>query len=180
MDTQGSPRSVAGPWGGCRRLTCAESNWAAPAGITDGNKQSYHRTGSTSSSYFTTCQRPWRPEETCSTSPLDKHHQSHQKSHEGCGGRDKRKGGRQNERREIIKRRRWKQISDFEQELPFLDTFLPSLTELCFLVALWVLAACGTQVRCTGSPAADIRIAVMPTVGTRATCGKGTTGKHIH
>lgn len=58
-----------------------------------------------------------------------------------------------------------------------MDTFLPSLTELCFLVALWVLAACGTQVRCTGSPAADIRIAVMPTAGTRSTCRKETTGK---
>lgn len=111
-------------------------------------------------------------------SPWWDDHQSNQKSQEG-GGRDKRKGGRQNKCREI-KRRRWKQISEFEQELPFLDTFLPSLTELCFLVALWVLAACGTQVRCTGSPAADIRIAVMPTAGTRSTCRKETTGKHIH
>lgn len=107
-------------------------------------------------------------------SPRRDDHQSHQKSHEGAewGETRGKEGGRE------IKRR--KQISQFEQELPFLDTFLPSLTELCFLVALWVLAACGTRVRCTGSPAADIRIAVMPTVGTGATCRKETMGKHIH
>lgn len=119
-----------------------------------------------------------RGDTSCFSPCWDEHHRSNQKSQEG-GGRDKRKGGGQNKCREI-KRRRWKQIPEFEQELPFLDTFLPSLTELCFLVALWVLAACGTQVRCTGSPAADIRIAVMPTVGTTSTCGKETTGKHIH
>lgn len=113
----------------------------------------------------------------CLFPPWDKHPQSVGRA-ERVGGRAKRKGGRQNKCREI-KRRRWKQISEFEQELPFLDTFLPSLTELCFLVALWELAACGTQVRCTGSPAADIRIAVMPTAGTRSTCRKETTGRHI-
>lgn len=170
-----------GPWGRLQKsLTRTENNWAAPALMTDGNEQSYHRTGSTLSSYFTVCQRLCRPEETRPASPLGGTNIISQiRRAKRVEGRDKRKGGRQNKCREI-KRRRWKQISEFEQELPFLDTFLPSLTELCFLVALWVLAACGTQVRCTGSPAADIRIAVMPTVGTRSTCRKETMGKHIH
>lgn len=116
-----------------------------------------------------------RGDVSCFSPHWDEHRQSNQKSQEGGGERQKEKrGGRE------IKKRGWKQTSEFEQELPFLDTFLPSLTELCFLVALWVLAACGTRVRCTGSPAADIRIAVMPTVGTRSTCRKETMGKHIH
>lgn len=117
----------------------------------------------------------FRGDVSCFTLRWDEHHQSNQKSQEGWGRETRGKEGCRE-----IKKRRWKQISEFEQELPFLDTFLPSLTELCFLVALWVLAACGTRVRYTGSPAADIRIAVMPTVGTRSTCRKETMGKHIH
>lgn len=65
-------------------------------------------------------------------------------------------------------------IRGFEQQLPFLVNFLPSLTELYFLVALHVLAGCGTQLRRTGSPVADIRIAVMPTRDTRLTWRKET------
>lgn len=73
MWTPRAPRGgVAGPWGRLQEsLTCTENNWAAPALMTDGNEQSYCRTGSTSSSYFTACQRLRRPEEMCPASPLD-------------------------------------------------------------------------------------------------------------
>lgn len=62
---------TAGPWGRLQEsLTCTENNWAAPALMTDGNKQTYHRTRSTLSSYFTACQRLSRLEETHPASPL--------------------------------------------------------------------------------------------------------------
>lgn len=69
-------------------ISHTESNCAAPDVVTDGNKQSFHRTGFAFSLYCTDCQRP----HTLHHPWQDEHHEPNQKSQRGSGERREEKG----------------------------------------------------------------------------------------